>query len=64
MLRVSVLIAALTLMETVAIVVPAAAAQSLSNATAFSFERCEAVCIKNNGRRCERWCQRRRALSG
>jgi hypothetical protein len=45
MLRVSLLIAALTLMETVAIVLPAAAAQSLSNATAFSFERCEVVCI-------------------
>ena len=64
MLRVSVLIAALTLMETVAIVVPAAAAQSLSNATAFSFERCEAACSKNYRRHCEKWCQRRRALSG
>ena len=63
MLRVSVLIAALTLMEAVAIVVPAAAAQSLSNATAFSFERCEAGCIKNNRRHCERWCHGRRALS-
>jgi hypothetical protein len=64
MLRVSVLIAALTLMETVAIVGSAAEAQSFSRVTAFSFERCEAACSKNYRRHCEKWCQRRRALSG
>jgi hypothetical protein len=64
MLRVSILIAALTFLETTAIGVPVARAQSVSSATAFSFEKCEEVCIKNNGRRCQRWCQRRRALSG
>jgi hypothetical protein len=64
MLRVSIFIAALTFLETTTIGGSVAEAQSFSNATAFSFEKCEAVCIKNNGRRCQRWCQRRRALSG
>jgi hypothetical protein len=63
MLRVSILIAALTLLGSTAIGFSVAEAQSFSSATEFSLEKCEAVCIKTSRRHCQRWCQRRRALS-
>jgi hypothetical protein len=65
MLRISAVIAVLTLIGTAAVGVSVAHAQSSPKpkACSFNLEYCLAACNKSGGRRCEDYCDRRRRAS-